>query len=190
MSHKCATQANRIQEDGAAPDLQLGGSVVQRLQRFATYGHLKQMVLKMITDEIEGLAAEGANEDRGISLEEMRSLFLQLDSNGQGRVAGLELAQGMHRACCCFDAVFYMQCFICSVSCGGCWCCVPVCTTWSTPTTHHFVAGLRTMGYNVEDCEGEQLLMGLDINHDGSVTFDEFAACLLDWKQVRRHTWV
>lgn len=85
-----------FQEDGAAPDLRLGGSVVQRLQRFATYGHLKQMVLKMITDEIEGMGAEGAGEDRGISLEEMRSLFMQLDSNGQGRVAGLELAQGRH----------------------------------------------------------------------------------------------
>lgn len=43
---------------------------------------------------------------------------------------------------------------------------------------------MRTLGYNVEDSEGEQLLMGLDVNHDGSVTFDEFAACLLDWKQV------
>ncbi len=50
--------------------------------------------------------------------------------------------------------------------------------------THTTRTGLRTMGYNIDDSEGEQLLLGLDINHDGSVTFDEFAACLLDWKQV------
>lgn len=48
----------------------------------------------------------------------------------------------------------------------------------------HGYTGLRMMGYNIDDSEGEQLLLGLDINHDGSVTFDEFAACLLDWKQV------
>lgn len=30
----------------------LGGSVVQRLQRFATYGALKQQVLRIITDEL------------------------------------------------------------------------------------------------------------------------------------------
>ena len=30
----------------------LNGSVVQRLQRFATYGSLKQQVLRIITDEL------------------------------------------------------------------------------------------------------------------------------------------
>lgn len=30
----------------------LQGSVVQRLQRFATYSHLKQVVLRMITEEM------------------------------------------------------------------------------------------------------------------------------------------
>jgi hypothetical protein len=30
----------------------LDGSVVQRLQRFATYGSLKQQVLRIITDEL------------------------------------------------------------------------------------------------------------------------------------------
>jgi calcium-dependent protein kinase len=30
----------------------MNGSVVQRLQRFATYGSLKQQVLRIITDEL------------------------------------------------------------------------------------------------------------------------------------------
>lgn len=87
---------------------------MQRLQRFATYGHLKQMVLRMITDEIDGMqqqlvggagegsrdgagegGRDGGDERGGIDLKEMRALFTQLDSLGQGRVAGLELAQGM-----------------------------------------------------------------------------------------------
>ncbi len=35
-----------------ASELPLGGSVVQRLQRFGTYGHLKQVVLAIIANEI------------------------------------------------------------------------------------------------------------------------------------------
>ena len=35
-----------------ASPLPLGGSVVQRLQRFGTYGHLKQVVLAIIANEI------------------------------------------------------------------------------------------------------------------------------------------
>ena len=35
-----------------ASELLLGGSVVQRLQRYGTYGHLKQVVLAIIANEI------------------------------------------------------------------------------------------------------------------------------------------
>ena len=35
-----------------ASELPLGGSVVQRLQRYGTYGHLKQVVLAIIANEI------------------------------------------------------------------------------------------------------------------------------------------
>ncbi len=40
------------QDPDTASDLPLRSSVVQRLQRFATYGHLKQLVLRMIADEL------------------------------------------------------------------------------------------------------------------------------------------
>lgn len=38
--------------EGEANEMPLQGSVVQRLQRFATYSHLKQVVLRMITEEM------------------------------------------------------------------------------------------------------------------------------------------
>lgn len=41
-----------LQDPDTASDLPLRSSVVQRLQRFATYGHLKQLVLRMIADEL------------------------------------------------------------------------------------------------------------------------------------------
>ena len=46
----------------------LEGSVVQRLQRFATYGSLKQQVLRIITDE---LAANDNDTTQG-ALEKVR----------------------------------------------------------------------------------------------------------------------
>ena len=37
----------------------------QRLQRFSTYGHLKQMVLKMIVDEIQTDVASSGDSTMG-----------------------------------------------------------------------------------------------------------------------------
>lgn len=46
----------------------LEGSVVQRLQRFATYGSLKQQVLRIITDEL----AANNNDTTQAALEKVR----------------------------------------------------------------------------------------------------------------------
>ena len=46
-----------IMEGGTATSLPLEGSVVQRLQRFATYGDLKQLVLKRISELTNGTGA-------------------------------------------------------------------------------------------------------------------------------------
>ena len=40
------------QDETGSETYPLNGSVVQRLQRFATYGSLKQQVLRIITDEL------------------------------------------------------------------------------------------------------------------------------------------
>ena len=41
-----------IQEGGTAKDMFLEGSVVQRLQRFTTYGDLKQLILMKVSEEL------------------------------------------------------------------------------------------------------------------------------------------
>lgn len=47
-----------LNSEEAAPALPLRSSVVQRLQRFATYGHLKQLVLRIIADELHDHPSE------------------------------------------------------------------------------------------------------------------------------------
>jgi len=56
-----------MQEPGVASLLPLDGSVVQRLQRFGTYSHLKQIVLRIITHEING-----KDDERKTSLDQLR----------------------------------------------------------------------------------------------------------------------
>jgi calcium-dependent protein kinase len=41
-----------VREGGSASDRPLEGTVVQRLQRHATYGHFKQLVLHMIAEDV------------------------------------------------------------------------------------------------------------------------------------------
>ena len=44
LSAAAALESPWVREGGCAPDTPLEGTVVQRLQRHATYGHLKQLV--------------------------------------------------------------------------------------------------------------------------------------------------
>ena len=60
-----------IMEGGTATSLPLEGSVVQRLQRFATYGDLKQLVLKRISELTNGT---GANVEKCTERHRSKSL--------------------------------------------------------------------------------------------------------------------
>jgi uncharacterized membrane protein YgcG len=60
------------------------GSVVQRLQRFATYSHLKQVVLRMITEEMR---SKGKAPSFGAALQ-VRVCFLGGGSSGGGCARG------------------------------------------------------------------------------------------------------
>lgn len=80
-----------VVEQGEAEDLPLEGSVVQRLQRFATYGHLKQMVLKMVVEEMQ---QENSLTAAGNGLQE---LFQQLDTDHSGTISFDELMTGLKK---------------------------------------------------------------------------------------------
>lgn len=79
-------------------DLPLGGSVVQRLQRFSTYGRLKQMVLKMIVDEMAGTTPASLVTREGVSpslIAGLQELFEQLDTDHSGNISFEELKIGL-----------------------------------------------------------------------------------------------
>ena len=46
--------------------------------------------------------------------------------------------------------------------------------------------GLEKQGYNVTPMEVEQLMARLDLNADGNIQIDEFAASMIDWHDVSR----
>ncbi len=66
--------------DGGAEGDPLQGSVVQRLQRFATYSFLKQLVLKIIIDDMQG----GGGQELPPMLTALRDLFNKLDIDASG----------------------------------------------------------------------------------------------------------
>lgn len=45
--------------------------------------------------------------------------------------------------------------------------------------------GLEEQGYHVTPIEVEQLMARLDLDADGHIQMDEFAASMIDWKDVR-----
>ncbi|GAX73995.1 hypothetical protein CEUSTIGMA_g1445.t1 [Chlamydomonas eustigma] len=93
-----------VVDDTNAADLPLEGSVVQRLQRFSTYGLLKQMVLKMIVDDMaaggDAAAALKSQPSVGVPadvVEGLQSLFNELDVDRSGSITMSELSQGLRK---------------------------------------------------------------------------------------------
>lgn len=87
----------------AAPALPLRSSVIQRLQRFATYGKLKQLVLKLIADDIHEdtvpmpVVDAGTSENSVMILRALSGLFEELDVDDSGCISKGELLDGLER---------------------------------------------------------------------------------------------
>ncbi|GBF98366.1 calcium dependent kinase [Raphidocelis subcapitata] len=81
-----------LAEGGAASDAPLKGSVVARLQRFATYSHLKQLVLRMITEDMRRRG--GGATSLAAALQD---LFSEYDADASGSISFDELASGLQR---------------------------------------------------------------------------------------------
>jgi len=78
-----------IKELDDHPDIPLCGTVVQRLQRFATCGRLKQLVLRSVAAEV--ISSPSLTE----SLEELKTIFNSIDSDGSGQIDFDELTTGL-----------------------------------------------------------------------------------------------
>lgn len=129
-----------VKEGGSASDASLTGSVVQRLQRYATYGHLKQLVLRLIADDVVSSSDDvAASEKISEKIVALRDLFNQLDVDGSGGISLKELSQGLSK-----------------------------------------------QGYNVSPMEVERLMARLDLNADGNIQIDEFAASMIDWQDLQQ----
>ncbi|KAI3434801.1 hypothetical protein D9Q98_002859 [Chlorella vulgaris] len=84
-----------LQDADSTSALPLRSSVVQRLQRFATYGHLKQLVLRIIADD---MAEHPTTQKESQELiEGLTALFGELDVNASGSVSMDELVNGLDR---------------------------------------------------------------------------------------------
>ncbi|KAF5838700.1 kinase-like domain-containing protein [Dunaliella salina] len=80
-----------IRDGGFARELPLEGTVVQRLQRFSTYGKLKQVVFSIIAEE---LAGESASQPLA-SVSNVQDLFEDIDTDHSGGVSLEELTAGL-----------------------------------------------------------------------------------------------
>lgn len=72
-----------LQKKGAASPHPLRSSVVQRLQRFATYSRLKQVVFRLITDEFKDMPSSRP-EARAL-MDGLTVLFNELDLDASGK---------------------------------------------------------------------------------------------------------
>lgn len=133
LTPKQALEHPWIKVAGVASDTPLDGSVVQRLQRFGTYSNLKQVVLRIIANEISG-----QEEERNTNVNQLRSIFETMDISESGTLSADELS-----------------------------------------------SGLKKLGYAVSTREFAKLVERIDINADGCLQFDEFAASLVDWQQLQ-----
>eukprot|EP00798_Chlamydomonas_sp_ICE-L_P002422 gene2422-8742_t len=93
-----------VKEEGEAPDLPLQGTV--RLQRFSTFGRLKQMVLKMIFEDIQeerkNAIADNKESDfttpeRNSFVQAVQDLFNDIDTDRSGGIDLQELIEGLKR---------------------------------------------------------------------------------------------
>lgn len=75
---------------GGAPQTPLHGSVVRRLQRYATAGILKRSILRVLVENTPETLSE--------ELSELQSLFKRFDIGNSGSLSLKELADGLRRS--------------------------------------------------------------------------------------------
>lgn len=146
-------------------EIPLNGTAVQRLQRHAVSSHLKQLVLKMITDDLMG-GYDDFNLSHSV-LDPLRNIFSLMGSDELGSVS-CETIKVKSDFTSLQVQIFFRSQYLCSES--------NLC-----PKDE-----LAREGYYLSDVERQQLLDCIDFDGDGLVAFDEFASCMLDWHAVQQ----
>ena len=78
-----------VKEGGVAEDKPLGGDIVQRLQRFGTYGAFRQVAFRQVLERVDAPL---------LDLDRIRQLFQQLDPDKTGMVQFSALSQSLESA--------------------------------------------------------------------------------------------
>lgn len=197
-----------LSSEAAAPSLPLRSSVVQRLQRFATYGHLKQLVLRIIADELGAAigatgragppplaAINGSTMSAGESGSEGASTPGSLASGGGGNTS-----EQQHPAAAAAAAPTIVSGLLAAAAEGGDEGEGDAASALrglrslfneldldasGEVSMDELLSGLERLGYDIAPGEVEQLVDRVDVNHDGALQLSEFVAGLVDWSALQ-----
>lgn len=157
---------------------------VQRLQRFATYGYLKQVVLKMIAADLaDSMDADKLSEDQS----EAVSMVTALRSPAP---ALPELPCLAGNCAPCFTLDLGLPCLAQCLSADNKCCeCRELFKSLDTDASNTIEAkeladGLKAQGYNISQQELAQLMGRVDFDRNGTLDLEEFISGLIDWTEV------
>ena len=147
--------------EAALPDVPLSSTIVQRLQRFGTYGRLKQVALRIIAQRI------GADHDLVMG---PRELFQSLDVDADGVVSVGEM-----------EAVRIMKPMPCMSDCQ---------IGMRLDDYHGLMQALQDGRFDLSVDEADQLLRSLMaplssvLDGGGQILYHDWLAAVLDWREV------
>eukprot|EP01025_Chloroclados_australasicus_P014000 TRINITY_DN1654_c0_g2_i3.p1 TRINITY_DN1654_c0_g2~~TRINITY_DN1654_c0_g2_i3.p1 ORF type:complete len:450 (-),score=53.30 TRINITY_DN1654_c0_g2_i3:410-1759(-) len=214
LSAKDALQHPWLQGGPAAASLQekpLSATVIQRLQRFATYNHLKQMVLRKMVDEIQ---------EHVHNIQRLRMIIKEIITESTKDVADVvEVHHRLQNAgfeislpeVSCFagqfapDLVYNTHIDIPHpTSCSAC--SLSPCISYVTRTMDQLrqlfseidsdgngeinraelIQGLRKLGYTITLEEATRIFDRFDVDNSGHIDFEEMATVMLDWADIQQ----
>eukprot|EP00798_Chlamydomonas_sp_ICE-L_P021955 gene21955-29004_t len=165
-----ALQHPWVEENGSAADLPFQGSVVQRLQRFSTFSRLKQMVLKIVFDQLKAeRELKGANTERETFIQNAEVVFDQLKAERELKGANTERETFIQSV----EELFQ------SIDSDGNDCIGGI-------SCDELKDGLKGQGYDLADSEVKQLREQADQDKDGEIDLTEFMISMVDWSQMQK----
>lgn len=177
--------------------MHLQGTVLQRMQRFATQSRLLQLVLHLIAQEerpwdkgSESALKKFASADEIlVTWDETAESWVEpggspptsASAPAKARPAGPSLARGVAIAVGAADAAAFAP------ASKGAHAAAEGCAV--AMDAHQLQRFLGHLGYNVSVPECSHLMQRLDVNEDNVLTETELHVCLLDWDKVRVVPW-
>jgi calcium-dependent protein kinase len=152
----------------ATTELPLDASVVARLQRFATHGRLKQLILTRLAEDVIRSSSTGGSDGSEGESGSGRASRSSSSSSSSSRLSPSTPPPLPPRLAAAAAAVRSLFTAYDADGSGGI-------------DVRELAAGLAARGYDVTPGEVSKLMSRLDADGDGSVSPAELAAGLVDW---------